>query len=831
MIEVKKEKVNQIKKILKEKEYNMDQKREEKLNLVNDLADLKSNFNGLSIMSDNAKTQLDQMNIEYATYKEQIKYQNSVELEVLQNKKTLEKECIEINNMKDKLYLKLKNTNEVLKNLQNKSQSINKEIQIKQSKAKVLTDMDHEYEGYYKSVRKLMLERKKYKILRENIYGVIAELINVPPDYVLAIERALGSSIQNIVVKNEFTAQECIKLLTNHRWGRATFLPIEVIKGRKINQELSMLKRHKGFIGVASDLIRYDHLFKQVIEQLLGRIIIVGEMDDGISLSRQLNQKFKIVTLNGEVFNPGGSIVGGSNSINNTGILSRQKEIKEISNEINILKNSNDQLNVKIDALMIQKKEMYQNEVELTKSINKNNIDRINLNSSLKQIEIEKQRIDNEIIKINNKIKLFHLKLDELQEKGIKYKKEISIKNTRLNSMNVEISSSMNNNEEDKGQLDQLNDKIIQFEIALAKIKQKKIEYKNQLTLINQSIEKHQNNIQEKDMELENYDKQMDENKSKINKKDDYIKVILKEKLNNEKQVDVLLKSKEETRIEIEIYEERLKEYNKQLVVSNNALHKIIIQLNKMEMEMENLKNTIYEDYKTTYNMALGYKTEIIHLQNVYSEIKNYKNQISELGNINIDSIEEYERVLERHTFLKKQQEDLVEAKMNLHVIIEEITSTMEKQFKEQFNKIKEEFNNVFSTLFQGGYAKVYLSEPNNALISGVEIEVQPPGKKLQNLLLLSGGERALTAIALLFAILKVRPTPFCILDEIEAALDESNVNRFASFLKEFSESIQFIAVTHRKGTMEIADILYGVTMEEQGVSKLISVKLTEIAS
>jgi len=831
ILKEEKEKLFNIKKVLKEKEDNMDERRQNKLDLINNLADIKSSINGLNIMSNSIKVQLNQMSRQYSEYKEKMDSQNILKLETLQKQKIIEEENIEINNTKGALHSNLNKANNTLKDLQDKSKKIYNEIQIKQSKAKVLVDMDNEYEGYYKSVKKLMLEKKKNKNLSENIYGVIAELINVPSKYVIAIERALGSSIQNIVVKDEFIAQECIKLLNDNSWGRATFLPVEVIKGKKINKELNILKSHKGFIGIASDLIKYDKAFKQIIEQLLGRVILVKEMEDGISLSRKLNHKYKIVTLNGVVFNSGGSIIGGSNSINNTGILSRQQEIKELSKEINLLKNNYDNMNLKINNLIDRIKEIQSKVDRLIEKISNNEIEMININNSLKQINIEKQRIDNELIKIQNDTKSFNLEIKELEEKEVEYKEKISRINKKLNMINDEINTSININEEEKEKAEKLNNEIIQLEIDIAKIQQRIIESENQLTHINKNIENSKNSIQEKKIKFKNYDRQIDENIYKIDEKNEYIKVLSEEKFTKEKHINILLQKKDEAREEIELHEEKLKEYNKQLVVSNNALHKTIIQLNKIEMEMENLKNTIYEDYQTTYNLALGYKREINNLQKTYSEIKRYKNQIRELGNVNIDSIEEYERVLERFTFLSKQREDLDDAKNSLNDIIEEITFNMEKQFQEQFNIIKEEFNNVFTRLFQGGYAKVFLSEPKNALTSGVAIEVQPPGKKLQNLSLLSGGERALTAIALLFAILRVKPTPFCILDEIEAALDEPNVNRYASFLKEFSKSTQFIAVTHRKGTMEIADILYGVTMEEQGVSKLISVKLTELAS
>ncbi len=816
---------------LKKKEKAMDIKRQSKIDIINELAELKSHMNGLNIMNHNITTQVVKMT-------ERL---NELTLNNKDNKKTKSQkiklideivaEHEELNSKKNILHL---NNEEIIKKIESLQERYNEttsKIQIIQSKVKALTDMEREYEGYFYSVKKLMLEKKNNDVLKENIYGVIGELINVPSKYTLAIERALGSSIQHIVVKDEIIAKKCIRILTKNKWGRATFLPKEVIKGNKISKDLDIIKSHKGFIGLASDIITYDKTYKEIIQQLLGKVILVDKIEDGISLSRKLNHRYKIVSLNGVIFNPGGAMVGGSSTKGDTSVLNRKKEINILIKEIDVLKNNETKLKNDIKNLSRQKDGLSCEEEELIDKINNNQMEYFKLNNYLKQIKENILKTNKEIEKIQDEIKSFELESIELKKKEEDLREKINRTNDKLNLINSEININSSNTEEEKEKYVLLNEKITKLEIEIARIHQRKLELINQKKLINDSINENTEQIQSKKSKLENLSHQIEENNYKNSiKNKDIIKLSEKKKVSQDK-IKLLIQNKNELNKKIEQEQYNLKEYNKQLLISNKALNKTIVQLNKVEMEMENIKNSIYEDYQITYNLALGYKKEIKNLNGTYTEIKDLKNRIRDLGAVNINAIEEYKRIKERHTFLSKQREDLEIAKNNLYEIIRNITSRMEKQFLEQFNIIGKEFNNVFKELFQGGYAKIYLSEPDNVLSSGIVIEVQPSGKKFQNLSLLSGGERALTAIALLFAILRVKPTPFCILDEIEASLDDPNALRYATFLKEFSKSTQFVTITHRKRTMEIADILYGITMEDQGVSKLISVKLTELAS
>ena len=822
---------NIMKEDLKKKEEIMENKRQYKIDIINELAEFKSQMNGLNIMYDNIITQTSKMTEKCNDLIINNKQNIKIKTEKSQKKAGLVAENKDLNSRINELHLNNKEIVKKLEELQIKYKEQSNKIQVRLSKIKVLTDMEDEYEGYFNSVKRLMLEREKNKILKENIYGVVGELINVPSEYVLAIERALGSSLQHIVVKDEIIAKTCIEILRKNKWGRATFLPIEVIKGGKLYKDLEIIKDHKGFIGLASDMISYDKTYKQIIEQLLGKVILVREIEDGISLSRKIGHRYRIVSLNGVIFNPGGSIVGGSNTKSNSGVLNRKHVIKTLNEEINTLKSSEYKLMNKIKKVLDHKESFSSKEEEIINKISNNQIEIVKLSNYLQQAEENIQMIDGETKKILDDIKSLETESVEIKKNEKEYKEKINQANENLKLIDNEIDSDISNTGEDKERYEILNEEITKLEIEIARIQQIKIEFINQTKQIRNNLLINKEHLQLKESKIEELSNQTIDNNEKINIKNAYILELGEKKKNNQEEVKILNQNKDEINLKIELSENKLKDYNKQLVIYNKVLSKTIVQLNRIEMEMENLKNSVYEEYQITYNLALAYKKEISNVNIIYSEIKAFKKQIKELGNVNLNAIEEYKRIKERYTFLSKQRDDLDIAKESLYEIIKDITNRMEKQFLEQFNVIGKEFNNVFKELFQGGYAKVYLSEPDSVLTSGIVIEVQPPGKKFQNLSLLSGGERALTAIALLFAILKVKPTPFCILDEIEASLDDPNAARYASFLKEFSKSTQFVAVTHRKVTMEIADILYGVTMEDLGVSKLISVKLTELAS
>ncbi|SJZ35068.1 chromosome segregation protein SMC [Garciella nitratireducens] len=826
-----KERLNTLKNTLIDKETNVEKKRQEKLEFMNCLSELKSDLNGIQIMRTNIKNQIQQLNFQYSQKKKKMIDKKNILKNEIHNKDLKDQQIQELEDIKKNLSYKFNTKNLQIQTLEKKVKNKYNEIQSKQSRKKILIEMENEYDGYYKSVKNLMLERNKNNFLKNIIYGVVAEVIQVPTKYAVAIERALGSSAQNIIVKDEYSAQECIRILNKNKWGRATFLPLNIIKGNKIINELNIFKEIKGYIGIASDLIQYDSDFTQIIEQLLGRVIIVEKMEDGIYLSRKLNHRFKIVTLQGDVFNPGGSIIGGSNSYKNNGLIERQNEIEILSRELDSLIIEYNDLLKKNEILKNHKKELEDKGKELLDRIKNKQFEKLNIENSIKQIKNEIEELEKEITKIQNEVIEFETELDTLIKKEKFTQEKINDINKTIIKIDDQINKSDYLNKDEKENIEKLNNKITQLEIELATNQQKQTEIYHQILKLNKRIKNSQNIITEKKDTIECCEIELKKNSKTIEQKKNSLEKRLYKKSELEKQIKIFSITKEEIKKQIESCEEELNQFNKQLIVSNNALHKIEIQLNKVEMQMDTLENNIYEDYKLNYYSALGYKKKIENISKINSEIQYYKDEIQKLGNVNIDSIQEYERISERYQFLLKQRDDLNIAKKSLNQIIDEIMITMENQFKEEFNIIKKEFNNVFQKLFQGGYAKIYLTDPKDSLNCGIEIEVQPPGKKLQNLSLLSGGERALTAVALLFAILKVRPTPFCILDEIEAALDDANVYRYANFLKEFSKNTQFIAITHRKGTMEYADILYGITMEEQGVSKLVSVKLSEFVS
>ncbi|MDI3311175.1 MAG: chromosome segregation protein SMC [Thermoanaerobacterium sp.] len=663
---------------------------------------------------------------------------------------------------------------------------------------------------------------EKNELLRQNVLGVVGELIEVRSEYSLAIEIALGSAIQDIITETTETAKDLISVLKKNNFGRATFLPLDNITYKPFDK---FFTNDDGVIGLASDIIEYDKKIEKAIKFILGRVIVTKDLDTAISLTRKFKNQFKIVTLKGEVINPGGSITGGSISQKSQNILKRKEDIKLED--------------MKCNKLEKELKEVERSKEDLTKEIEKtrekfdflsNSIN--NKANILNDCARNKSSLEMEIEKI-----LTIIRQSELEEKQIldvigsydeeinKYKERISELYQKKASLDKLIRDYKDNKDSNADILNKLELEITNLKIELAryeqklmndisKLNEKKLEYSNINELISEtekSLDKYENLkiMYEKDI-----------NKS-IEKSE-----ILKEKLKKINEDIKEIERKIEAKLEnINTNKEIL--MNLESGYSKEIENKRFLELNiqKTEMEIENIKNKLWEDYEITFNNA---KLNLIqeNISALRQQLSKINASIKDLGIVNLNAIEEYKNLKERYDFLKMQYDDLLEAKNSLNSIIEDTNRIIKTKFKDNFNLIEAQFKETFKKLFGGGRAELILTNPDDLLNTGIEINVQPPGKKLQNISLLSGGEKALVAISLLFAMILIRPTPFCILDEIDAALDDANVDRFASYLKELSRESQFIVVTHRKGTMSVADTLYGVTMQEKGVSKLLSLKL-----
>lgn len=716
---------------------------------------------------------------------------------------------------KNEITTKLKEYDEQIANTTN-------EMRIKTSRYNFLVETEKEKEGYIKSVKELLLACEKNKELSKGMHGVIANIISVPEQYETAIEMCLGASLQNIVTDTEEDAKRLIEYLRANNLGRASFLPITSIKGKKIE----IVKGKKvGVIGIASDLIKFDKKYEQIILNLLGRTIIVDNMQNAINLARENNYSFRIITIQGDIINASGAITGGSVTKKTVNILGRSKEIEHLKQEIS-------QIKEKIEKLEKDKEE-YENSSEIILE------EAENLEKQLQEIEItyatEKQRIqsiDENIQNIQNRInkqkdeekKSEQNKAEIIQEKE-KDEKEIQEISTQNQEDQKVIDEFSNSNKDSQIYIDNLNEDITNLKISVTSFNESEMSIEEMAEMLKNEINTHTKNMESKKSQIEadekentelakqieDITKQIEDIKSKVSNSGENIEKLKQERIEKNKK---LSEKEDEQTDEFKIIEDL-----------KAQVTKLDIKKTKIQEEITEIINKMWEEYELTPNNVGEFpKPENIQLSQ--RKVNNLRTDIRELGSVNVNSIEEYKNLKQRYDFMCEQRLDLEESMTKLRKVISEMTETMKQQFKEKFEIINKNFGEVFKELFGGGQAEVSLTDESNVLESGIEINVQPPGKKLQSMTLLSGGERAFTAIALLFAILKINPAPFCVLDEIEAALDDVNVYRYAEYLKKYSKDTQFLVITHRKGTMEVADSVYGVTMEEKGISKLLSIKL-----
>ncbi|MHC6179587.1 chromosome segregation protein SMC [Clostridium sp. JNZ X4-2] len=691
----------------------------------------------------------------------------------------------------------------------------------------MLINLQEHYEGYNRAVRTLMGEIKKGKTrFTESDCFLVGEVITLQKKFETCIEVALGSAISNIITKNEVMAKTLIKYLKDNNMGRATFLPINIIKGRKIPDKYKF-KNIKGYIGIASELLECKEGFINVMEYILGRTIICSDMDSALEIAKSSGYRFKIVTLLGDVVNPGGSLTGGSLQRRSSNIIGRKREIEETSVKIkNIqgyIKNSNEKID-KYKEVMEKKNE---ENLDLKDKIYAQNIELTKLQGEINSIEnensklLENIRISNREIDMVSKNK--SADLDKLQKEEINLK-ILYKKQTKNNEHILQMEEELKNKRAD---IENTREKLIQLKIKRAQTDEGILSRSKELKRLADEIE-------ELNLRKSNINGEVENRKKNIHSCELKVNANLKYADDAKVEIEKLQKYMEENNAGIIKLKDNIKIYNGKLedlaLVINKkeqGIHKIQLSLAKLSAEKDNMYSKLKEDMEITYEDALKYRKDIENLNEYKEEILNLKNSISNLGTVNLGAIEEYNELKEKVIFLSAQKEDLVKSKNELKNVIDMMTEKMRILFKKNFNRLRENFNCIFRELFNGGSADLILVN-GDELTANIDITVQPPGKKLQNINLLSGGEKGLSAIALLFAILKIKPTPFCILDEIEAALDDANVSRYAKFLRKFSENTQFIIITHRKGTMEVSDVMYGVTMEEKGVSKIVSVDLKE---
>ena len=633
---------------------------------------------------------------------------------------------------------------------------------------------------------------------------------------------SLGANMQNLVTDTEQEAKKLIEYLRENNLGRASFLPITSVKGKKLDKIKSGLN---GVIGIASELVKYDKKYEQIILNLLGRTVIVENMDTAISLAKQNSYAFKIVTLKGDVLNPSGAISGGSVVQKMVNLLGRSREIEDLQNEIKSLEERKSKLEKEKDEYVSSIQAVIKRAEELEAILKEIEISYATEKQKMVSIEETISRLEKNLENVKEELG----KIDEASDKSKQNKEnllqEIKKLEEKCKENNEIIENFASSNKENQKVVDNLNFEITNLKISVSSFDESDLSIEEMISRINEDIELHKKSIQNK---IEQSKNMKDENEK-----------LKQDIINFESEIEEIKKSKDTSLVQIEELKNSRNEKNQKLLslekdVSNqfNSIEEIKEQCVKMdvkktnlEQELEQIINKLWEEYEITPNHAEEYEKPS-NISETEKQVKRLRNDIKDLGSINVDSIEEYKKTKERYDFMCEQRLDLDNTAAKLRKIIQEMTENMKTQFAEKFKEINKNFGEVFTELFGGGKAELILNDENDILECGIDIKVQPPGKKLQNMMLLSGGEKAFTAIALLFAILKMNPAPFCVLDEIEAALDDVNVYRYAEFLKKFTKDTQFLLITHRKGTMEAADTVYGVTMEEHGISKLLSMKL-----
>lgn len=844
--EEKKQKVEKKDSLFSNKEKfekELDEKQEELKKIMEKMSTKELEIEGkkqlLEKYTDEKYEKSSNINAQDVNYQNIQKRQNNLKLEISEviseldgqrdTKQELSSKFFEIENKRSKLVNEIEEVSKQKQECENKINefdiSINKivdEMRMKKSRLNFLIETEKEKEGYVKSVKSILIACDRDLNLKKGMHGVLANLISVDKKYETAIEMCLGASLQNIVTENEQDAKKLVEYLRKNNLGRASFLPITTVKGKKIDKIKS---KTNGVIGIASDLINTDKKYRQIVESLLGRTVIVDDMDTAINLAKQNSYSFRIVTLKGDVINPSGAIQGGSVQTKTVNILGRSKEIEELKNNINLL-------DEKVKALQEDKvkyQESVSSVIEIAKEFEK----------SLQEIDITYATEKQKILAIEEKIDSSQIRLSKLKQESKKNEEQkIEIQNNKeeekrrieeieleVQKLNEVIQEFASLNKDNQKYVDDLNFDITNLKISVSSFDESGTSIDEMILRINQDIENNKKSIENKNNELNVKNEENKELNNKITELNNEVIEIKNLVANSSTKVEELKASRLKNNEELAKIE---KDISSQFdVIEDLKEHcvKIDVKKTKLEQDLEQVINTLWEEYEITPNNAGDYKKPD-NVLTTQKQVNTLRNNIKDLGSINIDAIEEYKKTKERYDFMCEQRLDLDVTAGKLRKIIYDMTETMKNQFSEKFKQINKNFSEVFVELFGGGKAELILNDEDNILECGIDIKVQPPGKKLQNMMLLSGGEKAFTAIALLFAILKINPAPFCILDEIEAALDDVNVYRYAEYLKKFSNDTQFLVITHRKGTMEAADTVYGITMEENGISKLLSMKL-----
>lgn len=734
----------------------------------------------------------------------------------------------EINSLKNSIDgLELKLSSKEKKRNEYKSESEKLSLDVKEHLRKIsfLENLERNLEGFSKSVKVVVNASKNGKL--HGICGPVSRVISVPSKYGVAIETALGGAMQNIVVNTDEDAKQAIRYLKSTDGGRATFLPLNTIKSRELRE--NGLDDCYGFVGVASELCSCEEKYNNILGSLLGKIVIAEDLNSATSIAKKYSYRFKVVTLDGQVVNAGGSLTGGSLN-RNTGLLSRASEIDQ-------LKKHTDELQNKAKAAENMCEQVSREYSSIEAELLGTRADLSNKQQEFVRLEAEKRACESElnnaksvIDNSDNEIKNCKSRIEKLKESGAQAKKQLAELNSKIAKAEEKVNAVTGNRAEltqkreelttllqnirleivtAQKDIDALNSEIVFAQNTGSDHEEKKAELLKQIESINNSVNETQNRIKSLNAEIiaiENEQKALYNKIEEINAQKDKL---------------------EKRSAEIRSFE---RDKNAERETSGRELARLEERKINLQKQYDDIISKLWEEYELTKREAEENAIEIEDSAKANKRLSELKQKIKGLGNVNVSAIEEYKEVSERYDFMSKQVNDVEKSKKEIERLINELTKQMKEVFVESFDRINKNFTYTFKELFGGGTASLSLSDPENILTSGIDILVHPPGKIVVHLDALSGGEKALVAIALYFAIMKVRPAPFCVMDEIEAALDDVNVYRFASYLRRLTDNTQFILITHRRGTMEEADVLYGVTMQDEGISKLLELRSTEVA-
>jgi len=811
------------------------EKEETQRNIIDNLAKLTEIKTNLSAYMAKRDTLLENIN------------QDKEKLNQLSNsKKELEKSVAELEKIVNNLSSNKNNKEKNVENLQSKIQQLNEYLEetnnrvfaLKSSisndtnRMNILTNLQADFEGYQFAVKRLLQESKNNSKLNSAIKGVIGNIISVDQKYQQAIEVALGGSIQNIVTKDENDAKVLINYLKETKLGRATFLPISAVKPRSLGVNERKFLSSTGCLGVASELVKTEQVYRPVIESLLGATVVCDTLDNAVVLAKQSGFAFRIVTLEGDILSPQGSMSGGSKKSNDSSLLSKENEIKTLkqnienkTKELKVVEQEYSQTNAKLNEV---KALLNKENIELSNVNNEFYTDSAkleNLQAKVNEISTQTFALESQIYVAENVVNDLINKIDSIDQVEMDYNASQQ-KVDEFNKSNKESVQELKNKREEYLEI------LTQSKVKIASTEEKIKSLEKDIETHSLEISTAKSHLEQIQKELTSQQRVYDEaislnkNKNEATEQEKLQKELdeLNEKL---AQFDQFKKSLMD---EIKDLDDKKSVLTNDITKLNNKIFQEDARLQKVDIDIVNMQERIYDEYEMTYNDCLPFKSqdENFDIKETMTSINRVKNAITALGYVNINAIDEYKVEGARFEEMNGQINDLKQAEEDAVKIIKDLSAEMLQKFDTEFKKIQENFTKVFKELFGGGEARLELLPSEDPLLAGIEIVARPPGKTLQNITLLSGGEKTMTAIAILFAILKLKPMPFCFLDEIEAALDDANIDRYANYLKRFSDETQFIVITHRKPTMEVVDALYGVTMEEKGVSKIVSVKLAD---